>query len=57
VHADTNATTTETFNASTAAITSTTISSATACKAKSIKIKITKVYKHTGYQKDISAMS
>jgi hypothetical protein len=53
VHATTNTTTATTFTTATA----TTTSVATTCEAKSIQMKITKGYKYTGYQKDISAMS
>ena len=42
VHISTNSTITATFTTSTTSI-------ATACKAKSIHMKISKVYEHTGY--------
>ena len=57
MHAPTKATTVSSLTTTTAAATSTITFIENDCKAKSIKIKITKVYQYTGYQKDISAMS
>ena len=64
MHATANATISATFTTTTTTVvtsttvaTSTTTSVATNCKAKSINTEITNVYKYTGYQKDLSAIS
>lgn len=57
VYATTNDTTAATFNTTATAATLTATSIAATCKVKIIKMKITKVYKYTDYQNEISVVS